>query len=55
MRREFDLSNSVNILKITGIIAFILVIFYLQPYRLTVIDSAEIGIKFHKWSTNEHQ
>ena len=55
MKRKIDLSDNVKILKLTGIIAFILFILYIQPLRLTVIDSAEIGIKFHKWSVNESQ
>lgn len=28
---------------------------YVQPYRFTIIDSAEIGIKFHKWSANKEK
>ena len=28
---------------------------YVQPFRLTIIDSAEIGIKFHKWSANQEK
>lgn len=33
----------------------IIIVAFLQPYRLTIIDSAEIGIKFHKWSTDAHK
>ena len=41
--------------KIIVIVAIIIAGLYLQPYRLVVIDSAEIGIKFHKWAMNEQQ
>ena len=34
---------------------FVVVLIFIQPYRLTIIDSAEIGIKFHKWSINKEQ
>ena len=55
MGKEFDLLSDLKIFREIAIVIFIVFIFYVQPYRLTVIDSAEIGIKFHKWSTNEHQ
>lgn len=28
---------------------------YIQPFRLKVIDSAEIGIKFHRWSSDNNK
>lgn len=55
MGKEFDLLSDLKIFREIAIVIFIVFIFYVQPYRLTVIDSAEIGIKFHKWSTDEHQ
>lgn len=46
------LKRGKNIIKYSVI--FVIVIF-IQPYRLTIIDSAEIGIKFHKWSTDKNK
>lgn len=34
-----------------GIVIFVVIL--AQPFGCTVIDSGEIGIKFHKWSTSE--
>ena len=36
---------------IVGILVVIIVL-CIQPFRLTTVDSAEIGIKFHKWDTD---
>ena len=36
-------------------IIIIPILAFVQPYRLTIIDSAEIGIKFHKWSTDKNK
>lgn len=36
-----------------GTFVLAVVALFVQPWRLTVVDSAAIGIKFHKWSTNE--
>lgn len=41
-----------SLYKYCVVLLFVLV---LQPYRLTIIDSAEIGIKFYKWSANKEQ
>ena len=55
MKRDFDFFKEKNIFKLWCAIMIMIFVAYIQPYRLTVIDSAEIGIKFHKWSTNENQ
>ena len=38
--------------KLVISLAVILIILYVQPFRLKVIDSAEIGIKFRKWTAD---
>lgn len=55
MEKDFKFFTEKNVYKLWCAIMIIIFIAYIQPYRLTVIDSAEIGIKFHKWSTNENQ
>ena len=39
--------------KLSVFILFFFIFLYIQPYRVTVIDSGEIGIKFHKFSTSD--
>lgn len=39
-----------------GVVLFIIIIaLFIQPFRFTVVDSAEIGILFHKWSSDNTQ
>ena len=52
----FDGPNGLtNLIKICVILSVTVIIGYAQPFRITVIDSAEIGIKFHKWAMSEDQ
>ena len=39
--------------KLTACIILFFVFLWVQPYRITVIDSGEIGIKFHKFATSD--
>ena len=39
--------------KIYIFIIFLIILLFIQPYRVTVVDSAEIGIKFYKYSSDE--
>ena len=39
--------------KLTAFIVCFFIFLWVQPYRVTVIDSGEIGIKFHKFSTSD--
>ena len=40
-------------LKWIFVLIVVLVVGVIQPFGCTVIDSGEVGIKFHKWSTSE--
>lgn len=59
--KTFDSQNSVSglipsfDLKKIFIGLAVLIALFIQPFRFTVVDSAEIGIKFHKWSSDETQ
>ena len=39
--------------KLSTFIVCFFIFLWIQPYRITVIDSGEIGIKFHKFATSE--
>lgn len=39
---------------VIAVIVAVVVVLWIQPFRFTVVDSAEIGIKFHKWNSDEN-
>lgn len=50
---NYDYHNSLNVIK--KIILYIVLLFGIlifQPLGCTVVDSGEIGVKFHKWASN---
>ena len=42
-------------IKYTVVILILGLFLYIQPFRITIIDSAEIGIRFHKWAVSDEQ
>lgn len=46
------MNNWYSKLKYVLYVGIALILLGIQPYKLTVIDSADIGIKFHKWSSD---
>ena len=45
---RFIFSNKIHIFIVS-----VVILLFIQPFRITVIDSAEIGIKFYKYSSDE--
>lgn len=45
--------KNTKIFKLLFGIAVAILVLIIQPLRVTTVDSGDIGIKFHKWSTSE--
>lgn len=51
VKKHFNKSN----LKGIGLAACVIVVLLSLPMCCTVVDSGEVGIRFHKWSSNEQE
>lgn len=40
--------------KICIYFVLLFTVFMIQPYGCTLVDSGEVGVQFHKWSSNEN-